>query len=147
MKELNLKYVTHHTRKLSTERAIFSCFFVFLYFLSGLSFFKVYMQYITDYIGMTVLISFNHKTFRTIFSYRFRCYFSKRILSFPFHIMNSRVLALKLGCIFPMVIWPEFRIGYCKGDNHPEDAPTLLQSRCFFRNSAFLSETSFNLNG
>ena len=31
----------------------------------------------------------------------------------------------KVGCVFQMVIWPEFRMGKCRDDDHKEDAPNF----------------------
>ena len=37
--------------------------------------------------------------------------------------MKSYHMIHKLGCVFPMVIWPEFRMGRYRDDDHREDAP------------------------
>ena len=31
--------------------------------------------------------------------------------------------SIKVGCVFPMVIWSEFRIRHYRDDDHQEDAP------------------------
>ena len=36
---------------------------------------------------------------------------------------NSKFSNYKVGCIFPMVIWSEFRMGQYWDDDHREDAP------------------------
>ena len=40
---------------------------------------------------------------------------------YQYHRKNSRFC--KAGCVFPMVIWSEFRMEQYKGENHWEDAP------------------------
>ena len=37
--------------------------------------------------------------------------------------MDMTQLKYKVGCVFPMVIWSEFRMEQYKDDHHREDAP------------------------
>ena len=34
----------------------------------------------------------------------------------------------KMGCVFPMVIWSEFRMGQYRDDDHREDASHFIKS-------------------
>ena len=38
-------------------------------------------------------------------------------------IGEKTIFVSKVGCIFPMVIWSEFRMRQYRDDDHPEDAP------------------------
>ena len=45
----------------------------------------------------------------------------------------------KVGCVFPMVTWSEFRMGQHRADDHREDAPNFI-------NYPFISENNYFLN-
>ena len=36
------------------------------------------------------------------------------------------MLLYKVGCVFPMVIWPEFRMGQYRDDDHRDHAPLFI---------------------
>ena len=39
------------------------------------------------------------------------------------NVIGSLKLQFKVGCVFPMVIWSEFRMGQYRDDDHREDTP------------------------
>ena len=40
-------------------------------------------------------------------------------------ILDSNRIHPKVGSVFPMVIWSEFRVGQYKDDNHREDVDKI----------------------
>ena len=46
---------------------------------------------------------------------------------------NAEFFSDKRGCVFSMVIWPAFRMGQYRVNDHPYHAPQfILENSCFF---------------
>ena len=42
------------------------------------------------------------------------------------YIVTHKMQSIKWGCVFPVVIWPAFRIGQYRVNDHPYHAPQLM---------------------
>ena len=48
------------------------------------------------------------------------------------NVIGSLKLQFKVGCVFQMVIWSEFRMGQYSDDDHREDAPHfMVKNSCY----------------
>ena len=50
------------------------------------------------------------------------------------HINIYGITSTKRGCVFPMVIWPEFRMGQYRVNDHPYHGPQFTCTTIYYIN-------------